>query len=251
VILFTPWITAWAWRRFRRGDWALGAAVLSAWLGFLLPVFFSYEYDRDIVRFSKHGLIIWTLVLAFMLWQAALGRSSPSMGGQRVGGPYLGKVFRLAAVASLGLMAIAGLPVFATELTAASQTVLTEPGITGLDAHMARQVWDRLPADSLVFDAHTWRATMVTGRLTRVVSGNMSYDYEHSAEWEALRQQPTVPAFLAAGIKYVYIDEAWWNELAPASRAELSNPCAQLLAEQASGDGKQFRRLIGLAKCRP
>jgi hypothetical protein len=210
----------------------------------LLPVFFSYEYDRDIVRFTKHGLVIWTLVLAFMLWQAEHVKS-----GLQVGRP--GRAFRLAGWASLGLMVFAGLPVFAAELTAASQTVLTEPGITSLDAQMARQSWDRLPRDSLVFDPHTWRATMVTGRPTRVVAGNMSYDYEHSAEWEALRQEPTIPAFRAAGFLYVYIDETWWNELPPARRAELSEPCVRLLAEQGSTDGKQFRRLIGLEECSP
>ncbi|HJW89450.1 MAG TPA: hypothetical protein VJ436_02290 [Anaerolineales bacterium] len=236
VIFFTPWITVWAWRRFRQGDWPLGAAVLSAWLGFILPVFFSYEYDRDIVRFTKHGLVIWTLVLAFMLWQAA---------------PGMGKAFRLAALLSLGLMTFAGLPIFATELTAATQTVLTEDGITGLDARLAREVWDRLPRGSLVFDPQTWRATMLTGRLTRVVSGNMSYDYEHSAEWEALRLEPSIPAFLAAGFDYVYIDEAWWNGLPATSRAALSAPCTRVLAEQMGGDGVQFRRLVSLEDCAP
>lgn len=236
VVLFTPWITAWAWRRFRQGDWMAGVVVASAWLGFLLPIFFSYEYDRDIVRFTKHGLLVWTLALALMLWE-----SSPGWG------PRL----RASAAAALALMAFGGLAVFGTELSAAAASVLTEEGVTGLDARMARQAWDRLPPGSQVFDPQSWRATMVTGRLTRVVASNVSYDYEHSLQWENLRANPTVEGFLQGGFRYVYVDEAWWAGLSESSRAALSADCVRLVAEAVDEERRQFRRLIGLEGCAP
>jgi len=236
IVLFTPWITWWAWKRFHAGDWILGALVLSAWVGFILPVFFSYEYDRDIVRFTKHGVLVWTLALSLMLWENSPGWSN---------------ALRYAAVAGLSLMVLGGLVIAGTELTAASQVVLTEPGINGLDSRMAGEVWDRLPPDSEVFDAHTWRATMITGRLTRVVSGNKSYDYAHSTDWEQLKSDPAPDGFLDHGFRYVYIDEVWWNQISEASRSAMTHQCVQVVSEQRYSGLGQFRRLVDLEHCRP
>lgn len=236
IVLFTPWITWWALKRFHAGDWILGALVLSAWVGFILPVFFSYEYDRDIVRFTKHGVLVWTLALSLMLWENSPGWS---------------RALRYAAVAGLSLMVLGGLVIAGTELTAASQVVLTEPGINGLDSRMAGEVWDRLPPDSEVFDAHTWRATMITGRLTRVVSGNKSYDYAHSTDWEQLKSDPTPDGFLDHGFRYVYIDEVWWNQISEASRSAMTHQCVQVVSEQRYSGLGQFRRLVDLEHCRP
>ncbi|HEX9617688.1 MAG TPA: hypothetical protein VGA03_09730 [Anaerolineales bacterium] len=235
LVLFVPWITGWAWKRFQAGDWMLGASVLSAWIGFALPVFFSYEYDRDIVRFTKHGLMIWTIVLGFMLWDSSTR--------------WL-RALRIPAAIALVLMVFGGLAIAGTELTAASQTVLTEEGITGLDSRVACEVWDRLNPGSEIFDPQTWRATMVTGRLTRVVASNMSFDYEHSTEWEGLRAQPSVEAFLDSGYQYVYVDEAWWAELPEASRASLSIGCVRVVSEQEEGVQDAFRRILDLDPCR-
>ncbi len=236
VVLFTPWISWWAWKRFKQGDGILGTMVLSAWLGFALPVFFSYEYDRDIVRFTKHGLLIWTLVLTIMLWDKSLRWM---------------KVLRYPAVLGLALMVSGGVAIAGTELTAASQAVLTENGIIGLDSSIAQDVWDQLQTGSEVFDPQTWRATMLTGRLTRVVTGNMSYDYDHSAAWEQLREKPSVEGLLADGFRYVYIDETWWGEIPPESRASLSESCIRIVSEHRDANREQFRRLIDLAGCQP
>ena len=236
VILFTPWITWWAWKRFKGGDSILGILMLSAWIGFLMPVFLSYEYDRDIVRFTKHGLLVWTLALAIMLWERSPG--------------WLDKI-RYPAMAGLVLMVLGGFVIAGPTLTAASQAVLTEEGINGLDSRLARDVWDELPAGSEVFDSHTWRATTITGRLTRVVMGNMSYDYAHSPEWEQLKAEPTIEGFLANGFRYVYIDELWWQSLSPAAQQALSDPCVRVVSEHHYSEQGQFRRLIDLERCQP
>ena len=236
VVLFTPWITWWAWKRFKLGDWVVGTMALSAWLGVALPVFFSYEYDRDIVRFTKHGLLVWTIVLVIMLWDQS---------------PRWMSAIRYPAIAGLVLMVLGGFVVAGTELTAASQAVLTEDGMNGLDSRVARDVWDRLLPASQVFDPQTWRAVAITGRLTRVVEGNMSYDYGHSAEWERLRENPSVSQFLEDGFQYVYIDEVWWEGLTNAARASLSEACIQIVSEHHYSDLHQFRQLINLEKCAP
>ncbi len=235
VVLFTPWITWWAWKRFKTGDWILGTLVLSAWTGFVMPVFFSYEYDRDIVRFTKHGLLMWTLVLSIMVWERS---------------PRWLLTIRYPAITGLSLMVIGGIAIFTTEFTAASQAVLTEDGINGLDSRVARDVWDRLPPESEVFDAHTWRATMITGRLTRVVKGNMSYDYAHSPEWELLKADPSVEGFLDNGFRFVYIDETWWNEMPEEARQSMTNPCIRIVSEHHYSELGQFRRLVDLERCK-
>lgn len=234
IVIFAPGITYWVWRRLQKVDWFCSIVVLSAWLGVLLPIFFSFEYDRDIVRFTKHGLLIWALILALMLWDAKAVR---------------GRFWRSLAVFVLVLTIFGGVVIAGTELTAASQTLLTEKGITALDARLAAQVWDILPQGVLVFDAYTWRAAMLTGRPTRVISSNKSFDYEYSEEWQALRANPSPEAMLQNGFRYVYLDGAWWEELSPTSRASLSNPCIQVVAEQS--DGEDFRRLLDLAGCQP
>ena len=236
VVLFTPWITRWVWKRYRQGDWILGVAVLSAWLGFILPIIFSYEYDRDIVRFTEHGLWIWSLVLIIMTIEQASGQT---------------KVFTKLASGGLVLMLLGGFVVAGSELSAASQLVLSEQGISYLDSYVARDVWDRLPPEIEVFDSLPWRATMITGRLTRVVQGNMSYNYGRSVEWEALRADPSVERFLANGFRYVYIDENWWNDLSDAARASLSAPCVQVVTEHVDGERGDFRRLVNLDHCEP
>lgn len=234
VILFTPWITWWAWKRFRAGDWVLGALSLSAWVGFLLPVFFSYEYDRDIVRFSKHGLLIWTIALTLMVWENS---------------PRWLRTIRYPAMIGLGLMVLGGLVIAGTELTAASQGVLTEEGINGLDSRVAQDTWDRLPPGSEVFDPQTWRATTLTGRLTRVVQGNMSYDYGHSPEWEQLWTDPSVEGMLEQGFRFVYIDEDWWKQIPEDARQSLSRDCVRVVSEHRYDELGQFRRLIDLGAC--
>jgi hypothetical protein len=234
MVIFAPVITVWVWRRLQKGDWLCNIVVLSAWLGVLLPIFFSFEYDRDIVRFTKHGLLIWAIVLALMLWDAEAWR---------------GWFWRSLAVIVLVLTIFGGMVIAGAELTAASQTVLTEKGITALDARLAAQVWDTLPQGALVFDAHTWRAAMLTGRPTRVVSSNRSFDYEYSAEWQALRTNPSPEAMLQNGFRYVYLDEAWWGELSPTSQASLADPCIKVVAEQS--DEEDFRQLLDLAGCQP
>ncbi len=234
VVLFAPWITFWAWKRWRRGDWFCLLVVASAWVGVLLPIFFSYEHDRDIVRFTKHGLLIWTIVLTLMVWDVAEVRQ---------------RVWRSWAILALMLSIFGGLVIAGLELSAASQVVLTEPGITDLDARIASQVWDGIPSDALVFDPHTWRAAMLTGRPTRVVTSNKSFDYNYSKEWLRLRDTPSPEAMLQSGFRYIYLDKTWWDELSQESKIALSDPCVKVIAEQHSDE--DFRRLLDLKNCHP
>jgi len=236
VILLTPLITWWTWKRFKEGDWMLAIMVLSAWIGFAIPVFLTYEYNRDIVRFTKHALIVWTFVLVIMLFYQET---------------KLRKIWRYLIVIVLVLTVFGGFVIIGTAMTSASRAVLSENVISGLDSRVSRDVWDQLQPDSEIYDPHIWRATALTGRLTHVVSGNMSYDYELSPEWWALRTNPTVAEMLEDGYLYVYIDQGWWDELTEAGRMELTQPCVSVITEYKDEERNQFRKLVSLEDCQP
>jgi len=124
LVLFTPWITRWAWRRAQAGDWLLGVLASAAWLGLLIPVFFQYQSDRDISRLSWQALLIWTILLLFVVADRAFSWR-----------PWL----RYAAAAALGLMVFGGLVIAGTQFSAAATTKLGD-GYNELDADIAAQL---------------------------------------------------------------------------------------------------------------
>ena len=232
VILFTPWVTAWAWKRFRGGDWIAGVLGLSAWLGFLFPVFISYKADRDITRFAAHGLLVWTFMLVLLLgeWPKRWSR-----------------LVKDGAVFGLALMTFGGVVISGTALTATTQAVLPDT-MTELDARVAAQYWDALPEGSEVFDPAEWRATALTGRLTRATVPSDLRSL--SPDWQALYDDPNAEKMLASGYQFVYIDEKWWETLSAESRASLSSPCVRVLADYTDDERAWSRRLIDLSACK-
>jgi hypothetical protein len=107
-------------------------------------------------------------------------------------------------------------------------------------------LWNTLPSGSEVFDPERWRATAITGRLTRAGKNSR----ENLPEWIELRQNPYTEDLLANGYEYVYIDEEWWEKLSDESKASLSDPCVVVLAEYDFGNGN-FRRFVDISKCGP
>ncbi len=252
VILLTPWITRWAWRQLKHEDWVPAALAISAVIGFILPLFIAYTVDRDISRFSSHALIIWTLMLALALWETNTPWAGPPVEGTSDqaarGSPFTGRSARLqgAGALTLALMSFGGVVVAGVQLTAAAQPVLSFD-FTGMDARIARDYWDQLPQESEVFDPKVWRATALTGRLTRAASDNNSK--EPLPEWAILLAEPSTDGMLANGYRYVYIDEDWWSEMPEAAQTSLSEACVQVLAEYWDPDQVEFRRLIDLDGC--
>ena len=231
VLLYIPWIIRWSRDQRSRGDWFPALLSLSAVIGFLLPMVVAYTVDRDISRFTQHALFVWTLLLVLSLWSES---------------PRWGERARTAAAVGLGLMVFGGVVVTGIQLTAAARPVLTF-GFTGEDARIARSHWDDLPPESEVFDPKVWRATALTGRLTRAASDNDTKT--PLPAWAALKADPSVPGMLANGYRFVYVDENWWEEIPETGRASLTAPCVQVLSEYRDADQEGFRRLLDLGKC--
>jgi len=231
VILLSPWITAWAWRRFKSGDWATGAMIIGAWVGLIAPLFLSYQAERDISRFSAFSMFVWTVFLTLMVLESS-GAVKPAL-------KSIGTV-------ALGMMVFGGVVVTSMLMPGISQPQLGLH-INGYDSHILGDTWNRLPADSVVIDRTPWRASMLTGLPTiSSLSGLKRLD-----TWEALIANPSLKALTANGYRYIYLDEIWWNEMSPESRSDLSQPCVVVVSEYKDTSNELLRRLLDIKNCQP
>lgn len=232
IILFTPWITIWAWRRFRGGDWFLGAVIITSWIGFITPIFLGYKADRDVSRLSAYGITIWTMLIILFAWDMA---------------DRLSDVMKIIVGAGVALLLFGGFVITGSALTATSRGVLPFQFIAQ-DAYISAEWWDALPEDSEVFDPATWRSTALLGRLNR--SSYTANVFALSPEWKELREAPTVEKLLEDGYDYIYLDENWWEDFPEESKASLTRSCVQVLAEHWDNDHEKFRRLLDLTRCK-
>lgn len=230
VLLFTPWITRWAWRRAQAGDWALGVLSASAWIGFLMPIFLTYRADRDISRLSWQALLTWTIMLLFIVadpafrWRAWL---------------------RKAAIASLLLVCVGGILIAGTQLTAANRTQLAH-GFDELDAEMASLVWGRLPPNVSVFGplGHTTILTgTLTGQLTDLPGENSMWSYPFESP------DAMVAVLIDRGWDILYLDTRWLAELFGLEYTVQLPECVGLIARVWDRALINYRAMLDLRPC--
>ncbi|MEX1071047.1 MAG: hypothetical protein WEC37_00325 [Anaerolineales bacterium] len=233
VLLFTPWITAWAWRRGRAGDWPLAVLMLAGWLGFLIPLFMQYEADRDISRLTWQALLTWTLMLTFVVSDQAFRWRRP--------------VLRNAAIAGLGLMAFGGLVIAGSQFSVLSTTQLAH-NYNELDAAISAEIWGKIPTDAEVFGP-LGSSTVLSGHLT----GQLLGEAHPSSRWNELILAPSLNALLEHGYEFFYIDSRWWDNLSPEVQAAagLDAACVETFAEVWDNSHVNFRRLLDLRLCVP
>lgn len=229
VLLFTPWITRWAWRRASAGDWALGVLAISAWLGFLIPIFFQYEADRDISRLSGQALLTWTLMLVFLAADRAFNWKP---------------ILRQAAVAALALVVFPGIVIAGTQFSAATGTQLGD-GFNKLDASISAQMWGTIPEDVRLFGA-LGSTTILSGHLT----GQLLDEMPSGSVWDIVMKDPSL-ATIHRWFDMAYIDSRWWDDLPPEVQAGsgLDDACVETLAEIWDNSHVNFRRLLDLRAC--
>jgi hypothetical protein len=230
VLLFTPWITRWAWRRARSGDWPLGALAAAAWIGFAAPLFLQYQADRDISRLMWQALLTWTVMLGLLVFDSSFHWK-----------PWVQK----AAIVGLAFSLLGGVMVAGTQFSAASKTQLAH-GYNELDAAISAQVWGRIPKEARVFGqlGHT---TILSGHLTGQLLGEAPED----SEWVQMLAAPSLETLLGLGYDFVLVDSRWWDDLTPElqTAANFDAACVSVFAEVWDNSHVNFRRMLDLRNC--
>lgn len=110
---------------------------------------------------------------------------------------------------------------------------------------MTRRFWDELDPGALILDSRSWRAVVVTGRLTR-----SAFDVTNDLPaWRALVESPLSSRVAQQGFAYVYVDKRWWEAMGEEARASYAQSCAVLLGEETDNSDNGFRRLFDVRRC--
>ena len=231
ILFFTPWLTRWVIQRFKDGEWMIALLMLSAWVGFFLSLIVTYNLsERDITRFSKHAILIWSFILIFCIFTS---RDVFGVWGKRF------------AIMSLMVMSVGGVVNGYTQMSALNSPVLSE-GLDVLDSAVSSQAWGKISQDELIFDtsSNSWRASALTGALT--VAG---VNRDPIPIWIELSRNPSVQGFVQNGYRYVYYDQIWWRSLTDRQKFSMSNECILTIVDVSQDNYFLFRKLIDLDNC--
>jgi hypothetical protein len=231
VILFSPMITIWAWKRAKASDWLIGVFALSAIVGFLIPIFLEYQQDRDISRLSWQAMLTWTLLLPLILSQRNL-----NWGGN----------VRKVAVLSLGIAVFGGIVIMGIQFTAAPITQLAHR-YTELDAKLTSQIWGDFDSDTKIFGP-LGTSTVITGQITGQLLGEPANLNDH---WNELTQSPNLAQFMKHNYEFVIIDSRRFDDLTQEQRAEFDADCIEVYAEVWDNSRVNFRQVLDIRGCQP
>ncbi len=231
IILLTPWISIWAWKRAKAGDWPLAVFLIASWIGFLMPIFLRYQADRDISRLSWQAMLTWTLMLVLMINERGFRWSA---------------LFRKAALITLALMVFGGSVIMGIQLTAASRTQLAHT-YTELDAALLSDVWGDFSPDTMLFGP-LGNSTVITGQITGQLLGEPRLAQHH---WNELTLKPNLAEFIKRDFQYIVIDSRRWDDLSPDLQEVYNADCIELYAEVWDNSRVNFRRILDIQGCYP
>ncbi len=228
-LFLAPLASYYAWRGYKRGDWLAAGLGLSALISFILPIFVMYGEDRNITRFTGAALWTWVVLSLPLLWLIA--RRGRDWAKALAGLAYFVAVF-------------GGLVSLAVQLIAIPAPQLSYY-ITGMDARLSQQYWQRLEPGTMVFDSTSYRAVALFGYPTE----SNSSMYVSLPAYDSLLASADPAAIARAGYGYVYMDEKWWGRLTPGQRGAFSQACVHLMGEQ-QDDNDHFRQLLDVRACK-
>jgi len=230
VLLVFPLLVIFGLKAYRAGRWYEAATAATA-LVMILTIFVQFTGSTG-VRNTSRLYVFMPLLAVFavpLVWMWVRRRAAWLQG----------------AAAGLGVvMMLGGVVMLGAAMTAIQRPVYSY-FITQLDVQMTRAYWNKLEPGALIFDPDPSRGTTVLGRHT-----NSSYTWYHAKpEWQALRDTPDPSALRAAGFRYLYLDQDYWDEIGLGGQQALTSACVTTIAEYADGEGR-FRRLLDLEGCR-
>jgi hypothetical protein len=229
ALLMLPFASVFTWWGVRRRDWMLAGLGVAGLLSFAVAVFFQYGFERSATRLPATALWIWVLLGFPILWKT-FQRS--------------GSGLRFWLRAGYAITVLGGIVIFAIQLSAIPAPQLSYY-INITDAQLSRQLWDRLPANSLVFDRQPSRSVTLFGQPTVAFEDV----YKPLPQWSKLVNNPNPDTIAQAGYAFVYVDRDWWEQMTSDQHAAFQQPCVKTFAQQVPADG-DFRRLLDVRTCK-
>jgi len=229
ALLMVPFASLFTWWGFKRRDWMLAGLGAAGLLSFVVAVFFQYGFERSATRLPATALWIWVLLGFPILWKIFQKNGSGT---------------RLWLRAGYAITVLGGIVIFAIQLSAIPAPQLSYY-INITDAQLSRQLWNRLPANSLVFDRQPSRSVTLFGQPT------VAYEdvYKPLPQWSKLVDDPNPKAIAQAGYAFVYVDRDWWEQMTSEQHTAFQQPCVKTFAQQVPVDG-DFRRLLDVRSCK-
>jgi hypothetical protein len=229
VLFVYPFLLIWGWKSFRAGRWYEAASAATA-LVMLLTLFVQFSGSAG-VRNTPRLYVFLPILMCYavpLVWIWARHRTA----------------WIRTTVMLIGLLAgLGGMVMFGIELLAIQRPVYST-FLTPLDAQMAKKYWNRLEPGALIFDPTPYRAPTVFGRYT---NSSLTW-YAQKTEWLDLYDSPSPEKLHAAGYRYVYLDNLYWEGLGLAGQKIMSDPCAKVM-DNFSDWQQNFRRLLDLSAC--
>jgi hypothetical protein len=227
-LLLAPLATRYAWKRYQEGHFLDAGLGLAAWFSLVFSLFVQYGVDRSTTRFASTTLWIWLLAGIPMLWLA--------WRKWRAWQRCLCAIF-------LGSLVAGGIVIFGAQLSVIPSYQFTQ-FIEPIDTHISRDYWDRLPAQSQVFDRVPERSVIIFGRAVRA----SQTIYEPLESWKVLAADPDPHKLVQAGYTYLYLDAYGWLDLSVSQREQLNQPCVKLVVNE-HWRVKVYRMLFDLRAC--
>lgn len=236
MLLALPLLFVWGLKMSRAGRWIEAVLGCSFLLLGILPLFVKYSGTAG-PSANARLLVGWSLPLSLytfpLVWIWGRDRSE----------------WVRSTLILLGMLtAFGGAVLFGVELIAMQQPRLPEY-LQELDVKVAKEYWDRLPKDAVIFDPVPPRAPTIFARPT-----NAYVDWRPKPEWAALVAEPDPYRLRLAGFSYVYFDITYWESLSPSWQAALEQSCVKKVGEwrgyrSPKDFRKDFRRLLDIRAC--
>ena len=230
VLLLVPLIVCASIRWAKRGRFLYLAIALSTFFGFVIPLFLSYEVDRDITRLTNYALMGWIL-LTVPIMKTFWYSKRPNW-------------IRAVIVTEAAFIVFGGLVVMGSLLAAIPKAVFADE-IEPVDAAMTRLLWDQLEPGAEVLDSRGWRAVPITGRLTRSAVDS----YAELSSWADLVVAPNVHQVSDAGYRYIYVDEFWWDSMPKNAQETYMDSCVKVVQELHDNAANGSRWLFDIGEC--
>jgi len=230
ILLVFPLLILWGKKAYRSENWLYVALPFAAVFS-LLTVFIEYQGSAGIsasARLTMFALNLCKLFAVPLLWY------------------WLQKKKDWIRSATIGLAAttmVGGLVFFSVASTAVQKPVLSYY-IELLDAAIAKDYWDRLEPEWMVFDSSPTRSVTLFARPVR----SSETWYVPLPDWQFTMQNPDPYSLQRKGFGYVYLSQYDWDELSPANQRALEDSCVIQLKEVSDWTG-DFRRLLDIRGC--